>query len=121
MGVLWGLLASGFRRQTESTRKRAQRLRGCGALLVSPLAWVCYLPLGYGPLLASWRRNGWTTMALAIAMTPFPFLVPQLRAPWAAAVLGSLSCIALVCWWAGTLFPESDYEGFAYLKINTIE
>jgi glycosyl transferase family 87 len=80
------------------------------ALLCSPLGWVYYLPMLFGPMIAliSARRLPASTGWLAAAFLPVPLSTASMQSPAVvAATLGSVYCWALLALWV-VLFRAHD-------------
>lgn len=66
-------------------------------MLVSPLGWVYYVPIGLGPFTASWPATRWMTVALGVFAIPLPLVYPLLQRPTTVRLLGSLYTVGLLC------------------------
>jgi hypothetical protein len=79
----------------------------CAALLLSPLGWMYYAPLGAGPAIAVYRAGGGATRACLIAgyiclLAPFPFVM-QRHGPIGTFTIGSIYAWGLTAWFAAAL------------------
>jgi hypothetical protein len=82
-----------WRAWQQTDRDRRVVLAVLVSVLVSPLGWGYYLPLAFGPALATWPRSGlaWTAYALSLA--------PVGGGPALPPVLASVCFAAVICAW----------------------
>jgi len=84
------------------------------AFVVSPLAWITYLPASFGPMAGVWREQGnrpaLVAGALLFAVPPVVDDVGRLANPWIAGTLGSVYTAGLVLWWIGTFTARLGCE-----------
>ena len=83
--------------RTISVTQRDSRLV-CAWLLhatITPLGWIYYLPLAFGPAAGSWRRGPWTWAAFALLCVPIGLIEPK---PF-PLLLGLTYPLALFCAW----------------------
>jgi hypothetical protein len=66
-------------------------------VVVSPLGWVYYVPIGMGPFIASWPATAWMTVAAAVFAIPLPLVYPLLQSPTTVRLLGSLYTLGILC------------------------
>ena len=74
----------------ERTADRRFVLAVFWSLLISPLGWIYYLPLGLGAMIASWPPTPWVWAAVASMVVPFHMIQPWFKAP---AVVRTFGCL----------------------------
>jgi hypothetical protein len=100
-------LASARRNDRDTTaRNDAFLITLLGAILASPLGWVYYLPLAYGPLVGWLREHRWSQLApaagAALALGLACLYVPQEVANWRIREVVATLTLTSVYFW-GTL------------------
>jgi hypothetical protein len=68
-------------------------------VLMSPLGWIYYLPMGLAPMAATWPRSraGW--VAIVLLSIPFPAIQAWLYSPGTIRTLGSVYGSAVLIAW----------------------
>ncbi len=90
-----------------------------GAILASPLGWVYYLPLAYGPMLGwlrSWRADVGATRARAVAVyiACACLFVPQEMASWLQPnSIATLTLTSVYFWGVVLLWIALSHKGLA--------
>ena len=68
-------------------------------VLVSPLGWIYYLPLGVGSMVSTWPKTNIVWLAVAFLCIPFPLIQGWLNSPEAVRATGSVYGIAVLLMW----------------------
>lgn len=78
-------------------------------VLMSPLGWIYYLPLGLAPMVASWPRSNAVWLAVAFLIIPFHMIQDWFGSPGIVRTVGCVYGVAvLIAWGAWT---RSDRSG----------
>jgi glycosyl transferase family 87 len=65
-------------------------------VLMSPLGWIYYLPLGLAPMVASWPRNSFIWLAVACLVVPFHMIQAWFASPIVVRTVGCLYGLAVI-------------------------
>ncbi len=81
-------------------------------VLMSPLGWIYYLPLGLGPMVASWPTSNAVWLAVAFLTIPFHMVQDWFGSPTLIRTVGSIYGVAvLIAWLAWVRSDRSRQTG----------